>query len=62
MRPEIPTIVFSLLAVAFAVVACIRDLGGPWVGFEAVVVGPLVLPSLAVPVIAGWLVKTGDHE
>jgi hypothetical protein len=61
MRPEIATIVFSL-AFAFAVVACIRDLGGPWVGFEAVVVGPLVLPSLAVPVIAGWLVKTGDHE
>jgi hypothetical protein len=50
MRPEISTIVLAVLAVAFGVLAHLKDPGLP------------VLPSLAFPVLTGWPVKTFYRE
>jgi len=85
MRPEITTIVLTVLAIALAVVAYLKDPNrssrvisdaraasaassspprpaweAPLMGWRFVAVR--VLPSLAFPVIAGWLVKTFYHD
>ena len=57
MRPEITTIVLTVLAIALAVVAYLK---APLMGWRFVAVR--VLPSLAFPVVAGWLVKTFYHD
>jgi hypothetical protein len=47
MRPEITTIVLAALAVVLGIVAYLKDPGLPLVR---------VVPSLAFPILAGWLV------
>jgi hypothetical protein len=95
MRPEITTIVLAVLAIAFGIVAYLKDPGLPPIGarnglqmlwfvlprltswslfgmqriiaWEAPLMGwhfvvVRVIPSLAFPVLAGWLVKTFYQE
>jgi hypothetical protein len=66
MRPEITTIVLSVLAIAFAVIAYVKDPGLPCLGarnglsmlwFVLPRLVPALTSSLPFPVIAGWLVK-----
>jgi hypothetical protein len=69
MRPEITTIVLAILAIALAIVAYLKDPGLPWIGarnglsmlgWQFVVVR--VIPSLAFPILAGWLVHVFYEE
>jgi hypothetical protein len=65
---DLCTLILAGLALTFGLVAYRKDPGLPWIGARS---GPLmgwrfvairVLPSLAFPVIAGWLVKLYYHE
>jgi hypothetical protein len=69
MRPEITTIVLAILAIALAIVAYLEDPGLPLdrrpqrpldAGLQFVVVR--VIPSLAFPILAGWLVHVFYEE
>jgi len=59
MRPEITTIVLGVLAIAFGIAAYLRDPGLPWIGARN---GLRIVPSLAFPVLAGWLVHVFYQE
>jgi hypothetical protein len=68
MRPEITSIVLAVLAIAFGIVAYLRDPGLPWIGgrsepfLVALANSGAAIPSRAFPVLAGWLVKVFYQE
>jgi hypothetical protein len=65
---DLSTLIFAGLALTFGLVACWKDPGLPRIGARNGLlmgwrfVAIRVLPSLAFPVIAGWLVKLDSHE
>ena len=57
------TLILAGLALTFGLVADWKDPGLPWIGARnGLSMLWFVLPRLAFPVIAGWLVKLYYHE
>ena len=60
---DLSTLLLAGLALTFGLVAYWKDPGLPWIGARSGLSTLwFVLPSLAFPVIAGWLVKRYSHE
>jgi|KBSSwiStaDraftv2_1062776.scaffolds.fasta_scaffold1877850_2 hypothetical protein len=63
---DLSTLILAGLALSFGLIASWKDPRAPWIGVRNVrltggrFVAIRVLPSLAFPVIAGWLVKLCD--
>jgi hypothetical protein len=60
---DLSTLILAGLALTFGLVAYLKDPGLPWIGARnGLSLLWFVLPSLAFPFIAGWLVKLYYHE
>jgi hypothetical protein len=60
---DLSTLILAGLALTFGLVAYWKDEGLPWIGARnGLSMLWFVLPSLAFPIIAGWLVKLYYHE